>query len=423
MNHSHHTQVIAALVIPVLCSAFTPNSGWTSCLFGITSGSRNNLVKSSKWIETPLGELQFEQTTSLRMSYVADSSDYSSEDSEIEDESANNDGEDYMGPGYREFQDVQAVEEKPIPMSKNAQKRFLVYYYDHDVDAHADVDGDGSGRDVWERHDLRQNLMEQHVLWARTANLYNHTFNNNSMADVVWSYPLLSADGTVMIGHALCIDSNTVEGAKELLSREPILMALTNELERDMDLSQVIFEIPAASADDKPHKGRYPRADLTKVGFYRWKHIRHYTLRQDDGMDDLAPTLIISFDHPSIPELRASTNTSHVEYLMDSEQVVMAGPFHAIMDDGVSQSATAIGDFVVVNTRDRAHAIEFAEQDPCARAGLYDLIRVHDFNNLDVTGKFVLNNKFQPNEFDQVKDAMDQWGYPVDDEQTVWLNQ
>jgi len=190
MNHSHHTQVIAALVIPVLCSAFTPNSGWTSCLFGITSGSRNNLVKSSKWIETPLGELQFEQTTSLRMSYVADSSDYSSEDSEIEDESANNDGEDYMGPGYREFQDVQAVEEKPIPMSKNAQKRFLVYYYDHDVDAHADVDGDGSGRDVWERHDLRQNLMEQHVLWARTANLYNDTFNNNSMADVVWSYPL-----------------------------------------------------------------------------------------------------------------------------------------------------------------------------------------------------------------------------------------
>jgi hypothetical protein len=32
--------------------------------------------------------------------------------------------------------------------------------------------------------------MQQHVLWARCANLYNDTVNTNSMADVVWSYPL-----------------------------------------------------------------------------------------------------------------------------------------------------------------------------------------------------------------------------------------
>ena len=45
-------------------------------------------------------------------------------------------------------------------------------------------------RTRWERHMLRCQLMQHHVLWARCANLYNETFNNQSMADIVWSYPL-----------------------------------------------------------------------------------------------------------------------------------------------------------------------------------------------------------------------------------------
>jgi uncharacterized protein YciI len=256
------------------------------------------------------------------------------------------------------------------------------------------------------------------------------SFLTDSLAIFFSALRSLSADRSLMVGHAICIDSNTVEGAKELLSREPILMALTNELERDIDSSEVIFEIPKTSPDDENHKARYPRADVSNIGFFRWKHIKHYSLRQDDGMSSpdneyMTPTLIISFDHdPSkeIADLRANTNTSHVEYLMESEQVVMGGPFHQVMGDGEAESATAVGNIMVVNTPGREHAIRFAEDDPCAKVGLYQTIRIHDFNNLDVTGKYVLQNKLHPNEFDHVKDAMDQWGYPVGDDLTAWLN-
>jgi hypothetical protein len=137
------------------------------------------------------GYQQHRSMTGLKMSYVADSSDYGSDgESEYEDDAVEKKDELKEGPGYREFQDTPTQEEQPVPMSKNAQKRFLIYYYDKDVDVHASVDGDDDGRSAWEGHDLRERLMEQHVLWARTANLYNETFNQNSMADVVWSYPL-----------------------------------------------------------------------------------------------------------------------------------------------------------------------------------------------------------------------------------------
>jgi hypothetical protein len=48
---------------------------------------------------------------------------------------------------------------------------------------------------------------------------------------------------------------------------------------------------------------------------------------------------------------------------------------------------------------------------------------VHRYNQLDVTGKFVSENLYYPNQNTyQMKEAMEYWGYPVDDEQTKWLN-
>lgn len=63
----------------------------------------------------------------LRMSYVSDSSDYGGDD-EYEDDSSSRD-ESISGPRYREFQDVPAVEAKPVPLSKNSGSRFLALYY------------------------------------------------------------------------------------------------------------------------------------------------------------------------------------------------------------------------------------------------------------------------------------------------------
>lgn len=122
-------------------------------------------------------------SSSLAMSYVSDSSDYGGgDDTDYEDEGGGTSKEQASGPRYREFQDVPAVEAKPVPYSKNAGLRFLAVYYDAEVDT--------VQRTRWERHCLRMDLMQQHVLWARCANLYNDTVNTNSMADVVWSYPL-----------------------------------------------------------------------------------------------------------------------------------------------------------------------------------------------------------------------------------------
>ena len=73
--------------------------------------------------------------------------------------------------------------------------------------------------------------------------------------------------------------------------------------------------------------------------------------------------------------------------------------------------------------QEMADAIEFVENDPAARAGLYETMTVHRFNSLDVTGKFVSENLYFPGQNTyQMKEAMEHWGYPVDDLQTKWLN-
>ena len=71
----------------------------------------------------------------------------------------------------------------------------------------------------------------------------------------------------------------------------------------------------------------------------------------------------------------------------------------------------------------REEAIDFVENDPAALAGLYEAMSVHRFNSLDVTGKFVSENLYFPKQNTyQMKEALEHWGYPVDDHQTKWHN-
>ena len=230
----------------------------------------------------------------------------------------------------------------------------------------------------------------------------------------------LSSDRAQTVGHAICIDSNTVGHARELLSREPILQVLT--CSDAVDLTDPIFRIPPTDDDEVAEPSPLPPADLSKVKLFRWRHIKDHTSRQDDGLGEMTPTLILSLDRMNQEELRAATNRSHVEYLIDSERIVMAGPLHVCTEKKDDPKSAAVGNLMIVNAHDRDHAIEFAENDPCALSGLYDKIRVHDFNTLDISGKFVMRNKFNPDERDIVKDAMEAWGYPVEDSQTQWIN-
>lgn len=43
---------------------------------------------------------------------------------------------------------------------------------------------------LWKMHNDRIKLTEEHVMWARKQNLYNETFNSESMADVLWSHQM-----------------------------------------------------------------------------------------------------------------------------------------------------------------------------------------------------------------------------------------
>mmetsp|Transcript_1076 Transcript_1076/g.1400 ORF Transcript_1076/g.1400 Transcript_1076/m.1400 type:complete len:377 (-) Transcript_1076:119-1249(-) len=323
----------------------------------------------------------------IHHSFVADGSDYTSSDSDYEDSDDGPLSSD-SGPGYRPLAvDAPTVIEKPPPVSNNGANRFVAFVWDNKIDK--------EGRDWADLHDNRVDLNADHVLYCRKANLRNETFNYNSMVDVVWSYPLLSSDLRRIVGHALCLDASSLPDAQSFLANEPIIKSLTG-------------------------------GDISSIPMYRWRHMKDHTLRHDDGRFGM-PTLIINLDREGdeAASVRAQTNASHVEYLIRSERVVMAGPLHVCTEDKNDERSVAVGSIVVMNAKNRSDAIMFAEEDPCALAGLYETIRVHRFNKLDVTGKFVMENVFdidQKNPVSEMREAMEIWGYPVEDNQTPWLN-
>lgn len=191
----------------------------------------------------------------------------------------------------------------------------------------------------------------------------------------------------------MCLESQKLEHVHALLKEEPIIQSLTD-------------------------------GDISQIPLYRWWHIRDYSLRQDDGRFG-TPCLLFALDkqpEEGIGNLRDETKESHLEYLIRSERVIAAGPLHLPTEFKDDPSSLAVGDLVLFNAKDRDHAIQFAEDDPRAQAGLYESMRVHFYNNLDVTGKFVSEDELQENPCADLKEAMEIWGYPVHDDQTPWLN-
>lgn len=112
-------------------------------------------------------------------SFVGDGSDYSSKDSDFDDDE---DKLDAVGAAYREGAETPTVELSPISMSKNSGSRFVAFVWDRELDT--------EGRDALELHYDRMTHTEDHVMYCRKRNLYNETFNTDSMVDFLWSYPM-----------------------------------------------------------------------------------------------------------------------------------------------------------------------------------------------------------------------------------------
>ena len=164
--------------------------------------------------------------------------------------------------------------------------------------------------------------------------------------------------------------------------------------------------------------------DLNAISLYRWRHIRDYTLRRDDGRFGY-PCMMIGVDHDADEEtlqIRQETKEAFMKYMIDSERIIMAGPLHMPTEIKDDPSSIAMGDFILFNAKSREDAIQFVEDMPTSMEGLYKDLRVHFYNNLDITGKFVSEDPMRDAPGYQMKEAMEVWGYPVADNQTPWLN-
>ena len=205
----------------------------------------------------------------------------------------------------------------------------------------------------------------------------------------------LASDLKRIVGHCMVMESSELKHVKELLKEDPIVKSLTDDGKR-------VDEVP----------------------LYRWRQIRDYTLRQDDGRFGY-PCMMVGLDEdPEVigNEVRAETEKELLEYLIRSQKVVMGGPLHLPTEFKDDPSSIAVGDLIMFNAKDREDAISFVENMPSSQAGLYKDLRVHFYNQLDVTGKFVSEDPNRDAPGYQMKEAMEYWGYPVDDDQTPWLN-
>ena len=208
----------------------------------------------------------------------------------------------------------------------------------------------------------------------------------------------LSSDLKRVIGHVMFMETKDTNHIYDLLGEEPILQSLLGE----------------GTGNNIDH-----------VPLYRWRHIRDYTLRHDDGRFGYPCMLLAMDDDDDVStssSIREEVNEDNLEYLIKSERVIAAGPLHMPTEFKDDPSSIAVGDLILFNAKNRDDAIAFAENLPSAQEGLYKDMRIHFYNNLDVTGKFVSEDPMRDAPGHQMKEAMEYWGYPVDDEQTPWLN-
>ena len=136
-------------------------------------------------LSTSLGRSSLQQSVLvLQSSFAADGSEYSSSDSSDMDDDMDDGKSGNYDRNYRDDQDeTPTVELSPVPMSKNAGNRFVAVFWDSQLNENPE-------KDALDLHHDRIALTEDHVMFCRKTSLYNETFNQDSMVDVLWSLPM-----------------------------------------------------------------------------------------------------------------------------------------------------------------------------------------------------------------------------------------
>lgn len=436
---------MAFISVLLLCSIWTMISQQPNSVHSFTIGSRSIPLcyQNHNAFTIPTTQSQHPHIfgTLLFSSFTADGSEYAAGDSDFDNDDdyddanvaamlRNNNGDDEQQPLEDEDDEnrfVPTIELQPVPISKNAGNRFITVVWDRTIKNRErfvnknEIENDNDLKQ-WNDHYDRIQYTEDHVLFCRKQNLYNDTFNNHSMVDILWSLPILSSDLQRVIGHAMCLESTELHYVQDVLRNDPIVRMLllghptTNEADTRNNRDGAI----------KSNTNEEAPLDISSIPIYRWRHIRDYSLRIDDGRDGY-PCMCLALDDKSsdlteIQQLRQETQKEYLETLIRSERVIAAGPLHVptiTKDDPLS---IPIGDFILFNAKDRHDAVSFCENLPTAMVGLYDNMRVHFYNTLDISGKFVSEDPLRDAPCEEMKEAMEYWGYPVADEQTPWIN-
>ena len=221
----------------------------------------------------------------------------------------------------------------------------------------------------------------------------------------------------------MCLESTELHYVQDVLRHDPIVrMLLLGHSTDDDDTSNH----QKGAIHHNTHDDTEAPLDISSIPIYRWRHIRDYSLRIDDGRDGY-PCLCLALDDRNsdvteVQQLRQDTQKEYLETLIRSERVIAAGPLHVPTIAKDDLSSIAIGDLILFNAKDRADAVSFCENLPTAMVGLYDSMRVHFYNTLDISGKFVSEDPLRDAPCEEMKEAMEYWGYPVSDEQTPWIN-
>ncbi len=78
---------------------------------------------------------------------------------------------------------------------------------------------------------------------------------------------------------------------------------------------------------------------------------------------------IITRDKPGALQVRKDTRDAHLEYIEATGVVLMAGPF-------LGEGGDMDGSLVILDVADMAAARDWAENDPYARAGLFESVEI-----------------------------------------------
>lgn len=84
---------------------------------------------------------------------------------------------------------------------------------------------------------------------------------------------------------------------------------------------------------------------------------------------------LICTDKPNHLEVRKANREAHLAYLSETGVVTQAGPF-------LDQSGGMSGSLVVVDVADRGAAEAWAENDPYAKADLFDNVRIEEWKKV-----------------------------------------